>query len=121
MLLQQPVKAPPLVLIEDLIHPRLAVRDDDTVILPHVVQDGPHLLRLLRGQVQFLLDAGEIRRFSRRSAERRLMQSAVRAQVHRYRAGGRTAQENESERYRAGELWIPRPREREIRAHSSSG
>src|SRR6185503_11242048 len=60
MLLEQLVKPPALLVIQQLIHPRPALCHYDPVVLPHVIQNTAHLLRLLGRKVQFLLDPGEI-------------------------------------------------------------
>src|ERR1035437_10384794 len=105
--LQQALKLPALVFVEQLLDARLAITQYGAVILPKIVQNGLNLLGLRRRQVQFLAQAIEVEDLAGRGIERRLMEPAVNAEIHGQRARGRAAQEKQSQRHRTGKLGVP--------------
>src|SRR5262245_43941148 len=69
LVLQESLELLALVLVEDLLHALFALAQHGSVILPHVAQNTPDLLRLPGCQVQFPLQLLEIQRPPGRSIE----------------------------------------------------
>src|SRR5262249_42566578 len=105
---------------QDLLHTRLGIAQDTAIILPEIIKNRLHLLRLRRRQAQFLLHALEEPNLSRGRIEIGLVERPMRAQGHYERAGPGAEKKYQEEHNCRGNAWIPAAAQRSCAYYASA-
>src|SRR5262249_33245379 len=109
LLLQEAFEFDALLVIQQLIHPLLAVAQHGAVILPEIIEHRLDLLRLDGRKVQFSLQPFEVERLARSRIKHRGARPVMDPEVHPQSARSRAAEEHCRQGHNTNNLGIDSP------------